>query len=193
MPPADADAASNPRIRTLATSELTPDETRAIRALLWAAFDRGEVDERFTEEDWQHALGGHHVVVEADGRIVAHAAVVERPIEVDGRRLRAGYVEAVATAPDQGGRGHGTRAMEAVNGLIRDGFQIGVLGTGSHGFYERLGWTTWRGPSFVRAADGMVTATPDDDGYLLVLRTASTPPLDPGAPIVCEWRPGDVW
>jgi aminoglycoside 2'-N-acetyltransferase I len=183
-------ASEQPRVRTLPTTELTAPGIEAIRALLWAAFESDE--EGFAENDWQHALGGRHYVVEHDGRIVAHAAVVERAIEIGGGRLRAGYVEAVATAPDRQREGLGTLAMRAAGDRVREAFEVGVLGTGSHGFYERLGWTTWRGPSFVRTVDGLV-ATPDDDGYLMVLRTPSTPPLDPLAPIVCEWRPGDVW
>jgi aminoglycoside 2'-N-acetyltransferase I len=179
------------RVRELATNELSGQDIEAIRALLWAAFESDE--EGFTEDDWQHALGGRHFVVEVRRRILAHAAVVERAIEFGQTRLRAGYVEAVATAPDRQGRGHGTLAMRAAGNHIRGAFEIGVLGTGSHGFYERLGWTTWRGRSFVRTADGGLVATPDDDGYLMVLQTPSTPPLVPLAPIVCEWRPGDVW
>jgi len=179
-----------PRTRDLATTELTTAESGQIRALLWAAFEPD--DEGFSEDDWQHALGGRHFLVELGEEIVAHAAVVARTIEIGGRPLRAGYVEAVATARDRQRQGHGTRAMEAAGDHIRDGFEIGVLGTGSHGFYERLGWSTWRGPSFVRTGDGLV-ATPDDDGYLMVLRTRSTPPLEALDPIVCEWRRGDVW
>lgn len=178
------------RTRSLATAELTASESARIRALLWAAFEPD--DEGFSEDDWQHALGGRHFLVEHGDAIVAHAAVVARPIEIGGRRLRAGYVEAVATARDRQARGYGTLAMQAAGDHIRDGYEVGVLGTGSHGFYERLGWTTWRGPSFVRTGDGLV-ATPDDDGYLMVLRTPATPALEPLDPIVCEWRPGDVW
>jgi aminoglycoside 2'-N-acetyltransferase I len=178
------------RTRSLATAQLTATETEQIRALLWAAFEADE--EGFSEDDWRHALGGRHVLVEEGDEIVAHAAVVARTIEIGGRPLRAGYVEAVAAARDRQGRGHGTLAMGAAADHIRDAYEIGVLGTGSHGFYERLGWTTWRGPSFVRIRDGLV-ATPDDDGYLMVLRTPSTPPLEALDPIVCEWRPGDVW
>lgn len=184
-------ASELPRVRALATTGLTGPEIEAIRALLWAAFATD--GEGFTEDDWQHALGGRHFVAEHEGRIVSHAAVVERPIEFGRTRIRAGYVEAVATASDRQGRGHGTLVMRAVGDHIRDGFEIGVLGTGSHGFYERLGWTTWRGRSFVRTADAGLVATPDDDGCLMVLRTPTTPPLDPDAPIVCDWRPGDVW
>jgi aminoglycoside 2'-N-acetyltransferase I len=35
--------------------------------------------------------------------------------------------------------------------------------------------------------------TPDDDGYIMVLPTATTLELDVTASISCEWRPGDVW
>jgi aminoglycoside 2'-N-acetyltransferase I len=188
MPPPDH---GGPPVRRLPTDELTPAEIASIRALMDVAFgDDGE--ERFTEEDWQHSIGGMHVVVDIDGRIVAHAALVRREIHVDGRPLRTGYVEAVATAPDRQGQGLGTIVMTAVGDLIRDEFELGVLGTGSQHFYERLGWTTWRGPSAIRTADGL-RPSPDDDVYLMVLRTPTTPPLDLDAPISCAWRPGDSW
>ncbi|TAK00775.1 MAG: GNAT family N-acetyltransferase [Chloroflexota bacterium] len=181
-------------VRTISTAELTSAEVAAIRSLLWAAFERpDEPDEAFTEDDWQHALGGAHVVVEVDGEIVAHAAVVERPIEFGGRRLRTGYVEAVATHPDFQGRGYGRLAMRAANDIVARDFEIGMLGTGEHGFYERLGWSSWRGRSYLRM-DGGLVATPDDDGYLMILRTLGTPPnLDLEAAVSCDARPGDVW
>ena len=178
-------------VRRIPTDELTGRETKAIRDLLDAAFASDD-DERFTEDDWQHALGGLHFFVELDGVIVAHAAVVERELHVGGRPLRTGYVEAVATAPGHQGTGLGTIVMGDVGAYIREHFELGALGTGSHHFYERLDWLTWRGPSSVRSPRGDV-ATPDEDGYILVLLTPSSPVLDLGAPISCEWRPGDVW
>ncbi len=179
------------RLRRLSTAELTTAEVDAIRALLAAAFWADE-DERFTDDDWEHAVGGVHVVLDVHGEIVTHASIVERELRVDGRPLRTGYVEAVATAPAWQGRGHGSTVMRDVTACIRDGFELGALGTGEHGFYERLGWRTWTGPSSVRTPDGD-RATPDDDGFLMILRTPATPPLRPDAPISCEWRPGDVW
>ena len=180
------------RVRRLKTEQLTPAEAERIRALLWAAFDDDDEDERFTEDDWQHALGGMHFVGEVDGRIVTHASVVERELHVAGRSVRTGYVEAVATEPALQGRGHGTTVMREVNKHIADVYELGALGTGSHGFYERLNWQVWRGPTFVRTPEGDV-ATPGEDGYILVLRTPTTPQLDLADPISCEWRPGDVW
>jgi aminoglycoside 2'-N-acetyltransferase I len=152
----------------------------------------GDEAERFTDEDWRHGLGGVHVVLDLDGVILSHASVVEREIHVAGQPLRTGYVESVATAPDHQGRGYGSTVMTGVNDWIRTRFELGMLGTGRHTFYQRLGWRTWRGPAFVRTPDGL-QRTPDEEGFLLVLETPTSPPLDLDAPISCEWRPGDVW
>ena len=180
------------RLRTLKTAELTDAEIVVTRELMRAAFWDEDEDERFTDDDWAHALGGVHVVLELHGEIVSHAAVVERELHVADTPLRTGYVEAVATAPAHQGQGYGTLVMTAVDAIIRDGFELGALGTGRHGFYERLGWETWAGPTFVRTTAGP-RRTPDEDGYILVLRTPTSPPLELTAPISCDWRPGDVW
>lgn len=156
-----------------------------------AAF--GPDDEgRFTDDDWDHASGGIHFVLDLGGEIVTHASVVERELHVDRRPLRTGYVEAVATAPDREGAGHGSLVMADVTSYIRDRFELGALGTGRHRFYERLGWVTWAGPAFVRTTEGP-QRTPDEDGHILVLPTPSSPPLDLTASISCDWRRGDVW
>ena len=179
------------RLRRLSTPELSKAEVARIRELLELAFGPDE-DERFTEDDWQHAIGGVHFVLRLDGEIVAHASVVERELQVDDRPLRTGYVEAVATTPGRQGQGLGTIVMRDVGSYIADRFELGALGTGSHHFYERLGWLTWQGPSFVRTADGP-RRTSDEDGYILVLPTPSSPTLDLTGSISCEFRAGDVW
>lgn len=178
-------------VRQLPSEELSGAEVAELRALLDFAFIHDE-DGAFLDSDWDHALGGRHFLFEADGRIVSHAAVVERDIHVGGRLLRTGYVEAVGTLPAEHGRGYGTAVMRQANAWILANFELGALGTGSHGFYTRLGWQTWRGPSFVRTPEGDAP-TPDDDGYIMVLATPSSPALDLDAPISCAWRVGDVW
>jgi len=180
-------------VRRVATEDLTPTELDAIHAMLVTAFgDDPEV--AFGPDDWQHTLGGVHILAEEDGAIVAHASVVDRTIEVGGWPLQAGYVEAVATAPAHQGHGNGTRLMETVAAILHAAYEPGALGTGSHHFYERLGWRVWRGPTAVRLPDGGERPTPDEDGFILVLRTPATPAdLDDQAPLSCDWRPGDVW
>ena len=175
-------------VREVATADLTAAELAALRSLLDEAFGG-----RFADEDMDHALGGRHWLVAHEGRIVSHASVVPRDIEVAGRRIRTGYVEAVATAPAAQRTGLGSRVMRAAGAHLCEAFGLGALSTGSHGFYERLGWERWRGPAFVRHPDGRLERAEDDDDGIMVLRTPGTGPLDVHAPISCEWRPGDAW
>lgn len=106
-------------IRRISSGQLRPEEIGAIRELLWAAF--ADEDGGFDELDWEHALGGVHVLLESDDGILSHAAVVERTLEIDGQPLRTGYVEAVATRVGQHGRGHGSAVMREVNDRRRGG------------------------------------------------------------------------
>ncbi|HEY3524079.1 MAG TPA: GNAT family N-acetyltransferase [Candidatus Limnocylindrales bacterium] len=177
-----------PIVRRVHSAELTPAQIEVLRELFAVAWPDGDFD----ENDWQHASGGIHVLVEDDGEIRSHAAVVERDIEAAGHLLDTGYVEAVATWPEHEGRGYGSAAMTEANAVIGERYELGALGTGRFTFYERLGWERWLGPTFVREVDG-VRRTPDDDGAVFILRTPTTPPLDLGAELICDWRPGDVW
>jgi aminoglycoside 2'-N-acetyltransferase I len=185
------------RVRLVRTAELSETELLHIRRLCEAAFqgpDPAPTASRpaFDEDDWAHALGGSHAIVLEGGTIVAHAAVVVRELEVDGVGLRSGYVEAVATALDLQGRGYGTAAMRVMYEHLLATYRLGALATSKHGFYERLGWERWEGPTFVRISGGL-RHTPEEDHAIMVLRTPTTPALDLRAPISCEWRPGDLW
>lgn len=171
----------------VATQDLDADVARRLRDMLVQAFD-GDFD----EHDWRHALGGTHVIAFDGDRIVAHASVVERIIEIGGRPYEAGYVEAVATAPDRRREGLATTVMATIGEVIRDGYEVGVLATGEQTFYERLEWTSWHGPTYVRTGGGLVR-TPDDDDAVMVLRFGPSSGVDPGSQIVCHERSGDVW
>ncbi len=182
------DAGADPGVRRVPTERLTERERSAILALLARAFS----PEDFSDDDWEHALGGMHFLIEREGRVLAHASVVARELHAGATPIRTGYVEAVATDPDSQGQGLGSRVMTDVAAYIRQRFDLGALGTGAFHFYERLGWKRWRGPTFVRTTDGLVR-TADEDGYVLISMTPSSPPLDLTAPLSCDWRPGDVW
>ena len=177
-------------VRQLTTAQLTAPEIALVRAILHDAFaDDGE---GFSDDDWAHALGGAHFLLERDGTIVAHASVVERELHAGGLPIRSGYVEAVATRPVSQREGHGTRLMEAVNDHIRTTYPLGALSAAAPTFYAKLGWVPWVGPTAVRTAAGAVR-TPDDDGSVFILTTPSSPSLDRHAVLSCPWRSGDVW
>ncbi|HET9437338.1 MAG TPA: hypothetical protein VFO64_03980, partial [Gaiellaceae bacterium] len=55
------------------TSDLGRAELAEIRELLDAAF-AGD----FADEDWEHALGGVHLLLSEGDRLVGHASVVQR-------------------------------------------------------------------------------------------------------------------
>jgi aminoglycoside 2'-N-acetyltransferase I len=177
------------RLRSATTAELSGAELEAVRRLLFAAFGG-----RFDTHDWEHTLGGVHVLAVEDDEVVAHGAVVPRVLEAGGRELRTGYVEGVATRGDRRGRGLATLVMREVGRVIERDDELGALsdGTGIPGFYQRLGWETWQGPTWVAGPRGR-ERTAEEDGSVLVLRTPATGELDPTASITCDWRPGDVW
>jgi aminoglycoside 2'-N-acetyltransferase I len=158
-----------------------------VRALLDAAF-QGD----FTDEDWVHAIGGMHVWLIGHDGLISHGSLVERALTCSGRRLHVGYVEAVATADAHRRKGYGGTVMTRIGELIRERYDLGVLSTGKHEFYEAIGWERWSGPTFVDGPYGR-ERTPEDDGGIMILRTPRSPFLDVGGDIVCDWRVGDVW
>lgn len=177
-------------VRRLASDELSVEEVAALRELFRAAW--ASDPEQFTDDDWGHAFGGVHFLVDEGDEIVGHASVVERELQTSGHRLTTGFVEAVATSPTHQRQGYGTAVMRGAGEYIDRTFQLGALGTGKFAFYERLGWVVWKGPTFVRTDAGWVR-TSEEDGQVLVRLTPTSPELDLSASISCEWRPGDVW
>ncbi|WP_129669689.1 GNAT family N-acetyltransferase [Phytoactinopolyspora endophytica] len=171
------------------TAQLLPDDRAAIRRLLDDAF-KGE----FSDEDWANTLGGVHVVVREDEETVAHVAVVQRRLLHRDGPIRTGYIEGLAVRADRRRRGYGDALMTAAEDIIATAYDLGALSDGTEidGFYERRGWLTWQGPTWVLAPDGMRRTT-EDDGGVLVMRTSTSPDLALDEAIACDWRTGDVW
>lgn len=182
---------SSRRLLVAQSEELETPLLAEVTALCEAAFE-----ESFATA-WDRVGPGLHVVAEDGGQVVAHAMIVDRRLYVGHEpdlALDVGYVEHVATHPDHQGRGHGTAVMERVGRIIGEAYTLGALSTGRNAFYERLGWETWRGPTHVRMLDGERVRSPDDDGGVMVLRTARTPSdLHPDGPIAIDWRAEEPW
>lgn len=177
-----------PGIRRFTTAEAAPGLLSEIRALLDTAFAGA-----FSDDDWDHACGGWHVTVTDGPALVAHAAVVPRTLEVGAWAVPTGYVEEVATTPGRQGEGLGSLAMTEVAAIVQDGgFAMGALSTGRHGFYERLGWERWQGPTFVREGGERRRTEEEDDG-IMVLRFGLTGAVDVRQPLTCAARGGDDW
>lgn len=174
--------------RTAHTADLTPVELRAVRALLDDAFD-GD----FSDEDWDHGLGGMHALVHDDaGRLVAHGSVVMRRVRHRDRWLRVGYVEAVAVRSDARRTGLGGRVMAELERVIDRAYDAGMLSASDEGaaLYAARGWKRWSGRVCALGPEGVVRL-PDEEGTTFV-RPALAGPLDPAFELVFDWRDGDV-
>lgn len=176
-----------PAARLAHTSELDVATLAAIQRMVVGAFPGN-----FDDHDWDHALGGIHAIIEEEGSVVAHGAVVQRRFLHGGRALRTGYVEAVAVRPDRQRRGLGAAVMTALVPVIRGAYAIGALAASERagGFYTSLGWLRWRGATWVLSPDG-VERTVDEDGGVYVLPQGTQ--IDLAGDLVCDWRDGDVW
>lgn len=179
------------RLAVTPTEELTEEQFAELDALCAAAFERPFA------EIWERVGPGVHVIGTVEGRAVAHAMIVDRPLylghEAD-QALDVGYVENVATLPEEQGNGYGVSVMREIDRLLDEEYALGALATGRNGFYEQLGWETWRGPTWVRSADGERLRSTEADGQVMVLRTARTPAtLDTDGAIAVDWRPGAPW
>ena len=172
--------------RVAHTGQLSGAELAAGRALMTDAFAGG-----FDDEDWDHGLGGMHVLVQEDEALVAHGALVLRRLLHDGRSLRCGYVEAVAVHPDHRGRGHGHAVMAALEELAPAYDLLGLASSeAALHLYSARGWERWRGPTSVLGLHG-VEPTPDDDSVHVWGHDALG--LDLDGELTCDWRNGDVW
>ena len=177
------------------TAQLEPAVLETARRMVQAAFvqDRvGGVQGSFTDEDWDHALGGVHALVHDDGALVAHGAVVQRRFLHAGRSWRVGYVEGVAVAAPARRRGHGSTVMGALEEVVRRAYDFGALSATADGalLYRSRRWLPWQGPVSVLAPSGLLR-TPDEDGAVHVLPLRAD--LDLAGELTCDWRDGDLW
>lgn len=173
-------------VRTAHTADLDSSALEAARALLY------EVFEDMTDDDWEHSLGGMHALVWDDADLIGHASVVQRRLLHGGRALRAGYVEGVGVRADRRGQGHGAAMMDALERVVRGGYDLGALGAtdAAADFYAVRGWQRWRGMTSALTPNGVVH-TADDDGCIYVLPVAAR--LDLAGELTCDWRGGDLW
>lgn len=170
---------------TLPSSAMTSAQTGAVIALCSAVF---ELDYSYYLNLWPNRV---HVLGYLDGKLVAHALWLDRPLRVgDGPWLNSAYVEGVATHADHRGRGYGAAIMRCLQANIV-AYDLGALSPAVPEWYGKLGWERWRGPLWIEH-DGALEATPDDE-MVLIYRTPRTPPLDLTAALTAPWRPFEQW
>ncbi|QKW09380.1 GNAT family N-acetyltransferase [Streptomyces sp. NA04227] len=177
-----------PQVTLAHTADLAADQLSGIRALLDTAFE-GEFD----AQDWDHALGGLHVLLTGEDGLLAHGAVIQRRVRHAGRSLRVGYVEAVAVRPELHRSGHGGRIMAAAERVIDAAYELGALSASDAGaaLYRSRGWQVWPGRIGALGPDGPLRL-PDEEGSTFLREVPGGPQLDAEQGLFFDWRDGDV-
>lgn len=172
------------RVERRRTEALSRAEMGVLHALCDAAY----------EEDSAAVLRdvgpGEHLLAWDGDALVSHLMWVDRTLECEGRALRTAYVELVATDPAVQQRGYASHLLAHLPGLLRE-YDLAVLSPATERIYLRQGWTWWQGPLRHRDNGELVA---DADERVMYLRLPPTPrTLDPTAPLIASWRPGDIW
>ena len=121
-----------------------PEDRAAAEALWTEAFG----DDRAYQREFYRLCGVEGpVVLLEDGALRSMFALPQLGlVQADGRRFRAAYGYALATAPDQRGKGFGSMMIETVPGLLRqwgvDCFMCVPAGPELFPFYARCGYQT---------------------------------------------------
>ena len=175
-----------PELLVAHTSALGSATLAATRRLLDEAF----AAEEFSDDDWENALGGIHVLLLDGDEPIGHAAVVQRQLLHRERALRAGYVEGVAVHADCRELGLGAALMDSIEEVVRRIYDVGALNASDDAerFYAARGWRPWQGRLSALTPEG-VRATPDENVYVLPHHTS----VDPTSNLICDWREGDLW
>lgn len=149
----------------------------------------------FRSHDWLHAVEGVHVVLTGDDSLLGFAAVVPRTLRHNGIAIDTGYVEGVAVRADQQGKGLGRMVMNHAETIIRQRHQLGALNAveSAAEFYAARGWLLWTGHTQAADSAGVIDVYDDADRIYLLQPTAKDQPLGAGTPLICDWRPGDLW
>ncbi|MFC8293486.1 GNAT family N-acetyltransferase [Streptomyces sp. NPDC057242] len=175
-------------VRTAPTHALGAARLRSVREMLDTAFEGS-----FDDEDWDHTLGGLHAWIEDERGIAAHGAVVMRRLLHGGRSHRVGYVEGVAVRADLRRRGLGGAVMAELERVIDGAYAFGALAASDEGaaLYRGRGWRVWEGRVEAFTPGGIVRL-PEEEGGVFLRPAGGRALPDPAAPLVFDWRDGDV-
>jgi aminoglycoside 2'-N-acetyltransferase I len=175
--------------RLVHTSDLDTETLRNAHRMVTDAFAEWT---EFTDDDWEHAIGGMHALIVHRGALLAHGSVVQRRMLYRNTALRCGYVEGVAVRADARGEGLGQAVMDALEQVIRGAYQLGALSASPAGerLYRPRGWLPWRGPTSAIGPEGPVR-TASDGGGVFVLPVEVE--MNPDDGLACDWRNGDLW
>lgn len=135
---------------------MPPELDQEIRDALCLCFPADVAIYRETRA-WHGAVAAYSVILQEEGRIVAHASAVDRTIDAGGTPLRVAGVENVYALPDWRGQGLAQQVLEAAMAEAqRRGLDCGLLFCvpALAKVYAAAGWQLLGPREIVRVEDG---------------------------------------
>jgi aminoglycoside 2'-N-acetyltransferase I len=85
--------------------------------------------------------------------------------------------------------------MNHAEAIIRDRHELGALNAveSAAPFYAARGWHPWTGPTRADTPDGLVATYDPADRIFVFPNTGASRRFLDSAPLICDWRDGDLW
>nr|ELR5114236.1 GNAT family N-acetyltransferase [Providencia stuartii]ELR5115371.1 GNAT family N-acetyltransferase [Providencia stuartii] len=175
------------KYRFLHTSQLTPSEKEMLFSLLVEGFDND-----FSDDDFQHTLGGMHVIAYDQQKMIGHVAIIQRYMAMNNEPISVGYVEAMVVEQTYRRQGIGTHLMQHTNEIISSCYQLGLLSASEEGqqLYSSVGWKVWKGSLFELKQRQYMRSIEEEGG---VMGWSANESIDFTASLYCDFRGGDQW
>ncbi len=123
------------------------------------------------------------VLVKAEQRVVSHAGILYRVVEVGGQRVAVGGVCGVMTVPDWQGRGYARAVLKKAEAFVAvwlwAPFVLAICPRENASFYRSLGWQVAEAPITCEQPGGRVSLTDE----VAVVLPCQGPALWPSGPI----------
>lgn len=119
------------------------------------------------------------VMVKADQRVVTHAGVLYRVIQIGETRVPVGAISSVITLPEWRGRGYAravlAKAAAFVSVWLWAPYVLAICPRQESAFYEKLGWKVARAPIWCEQPGGRIELTEEVAVYLSCQGEAAWP------------------
>jgi GNAT superfamily N-acetyltransferase len=152
------------KVVQLATANLSPEEFQQTSTFTRHTLQRGMDRIRplsLPADTYTWAAPSWSAMVKADDRVVTHAGIIYRVVQVGPLRIPVGGIGGVVTLSEWRGRGYARAALAGATAFVATQlwapFALIICPGADAGFYEHLGWSVAAGGLTCEQPGGRVT------------------------------------
>lgn len=164
--------------RVIHERQMTAELDERIRQSLCTCFP-AQVEVFSHTRKWHGSAPAFSVIMEHQGRVVAHVGIVDREVKFDHQLVRAAGVQNVFVLPEFRGKHLAETVMNAAaDEASQEGYDCGLLFCvpGLAGVYQRTGWLQIPNPVVRVDNDGKEKPLPENNICMFLPLTLTSPP-----------------